>query len=194
MHEEVFAGLGGDEAKALVGVEPFHGSNRHVLVPRHRLGGSTHVDVTLTPTARDKLDLRVAGQNVNLCRAHGDGTAIVRHHRAHGRRCPRSRGCPPSAARWSTGPGGRRTPAPCLALVGPGPLTVAADVPDHIVGQALVHPGGVAPLHILEALPDVVTLGCSWWVMAAFLSQGGSVPGRRGVDLGLRPAGKLVPT
>src|SRR5215217_5447753 len=73
MHEEVFAGLGGDEAKALVGVEPFHGSNRHVLVPRHRLGGSTHVDATLTPTARDKLDLRVARQNVNLCRAHGNG-------------------------------------------------------------------------------------------------------------------------
>jgi hypothetical protein len=26
---------------------------------------------------RDKLDLRVARQNVNLCRAHGDGYAIV---------------------------------------------------------------------------------------------------------------------
>src|SRR5918993_1266334 len=33
MHEHVFAGLGGDEAVALLGVEPFHGSNRHVLVP-----------------------------------------------------------------------------------------------------------------------------------------------------------------
>src|SRR5215216_3153975 len=33
MHEHVFAGLRGDEAVALVGVEPFHGSNRHVLVP-----------------------------------------------------------------------------------------------------------------------------------------------------------------
>src|SRR5215211_765405 len=30
----------------------------------HRLGGSTHVDATLTPTARDKLNLRVARQNV----------------------------------------------------------------------------------------------------------------------------------
>jgi hypothetical protein len=33
MHEDVFAGLRGDEAVALVGVEPFHGSNRHVLCP-----------------------------------------------------------------------------------------------------------------------------------------------------------------
>src|SRR5215213_4649645 len=74
MHEDVFAGLGGDEAVALVGVEPFHGSNRHAACPSlHRLGGSTHVDVTLTPTARGKLDLRVARQNVNLWRAHGDG-------------------------------------------------------------------------------------------------------------------------
>ena len=28
---------------------------------------STNADATLTPTARDKLDLRVAKQNVNLC-------------------------------------------------------------------------------------------------------------------------------
>jgi hypothetical protein len=34
---------------------------------------STNADATLTPTARDKLDLRVAKQNVNLCRAHGSG-------------------------------------------------------------------------------------------------------------------------
>src|SRR5918994_6496820 len=33
MHEHVLAGLWRDEAKALVGVEPLHGSNRHVLVP-----------------------------------------------------------------------------------------------------------------------------------------------------------------
>jgi hypothetical protein len=33
MHEDVFAGLWRDEAKALLSVEPLHGSNRHVLVP-----------------------------------------------------------------------------------------------------------------------------------------------------------------
>src|SRR6266540_2375940 len=33
MHEDVLAGLLRDEAVALVGVEPLHGSNRHVLVP-----------------------------------------------------------------------------------------------------------------------------------------------------------------
>src|SRR6266511_232690 len=33
MHEDVLAGLGGDEAVALLGVEPLHGSNRHELVP-----------------------------------------------------------------------------------------------------------------------------------------------------------------
>src|SRR4029453_9849794 len=32
MHEDVLAGLRGDEAKALLGVEPLHGSNRHILV------------------------------------------------------------------------------------------------------------------------------------------------------------------
>jgi hypothetical protein len=65
MHEDVFAGLGGDEAVALVGVEPFHGSNRHVLVPPSViLEVSTNADPTLAPTARDKLDLRVARQNV----------------------------------------------------------------------------------------------------------------------------------
>jgi Transposase, Mutator family len=41
-----------------------------------------------------------------------------------------------------------------LALIGSGPLAVAADVPDHVVGQVLVHPGGVAPLERLEAFPD----------------------------------------
>src|SRR5215213_6686348 len=41
-----------------------------------------------------------------------------------------------------------------LALVGAGPLAVATDVPDHIVGQVLVHPGRVAPLQRLEAFPD----------------------------------------
>jgi hypothetical protein len=33
MHEDVFARLRRDKAKALLGVEPLHGSNRHVLVP-----------------------------------------------------------------------------------------------------------------------------------------------------------------
>ena len=34
--------------------------------------------------------------------------------------------------------------APWPCPVGPGPLAVAADVPDDIVGQVLVHPGGAA--------------------------------------------------
>src|SRR5215207_2206135 len=33
MHEDVFARLWRDKAKALLGVEPLDGSNRHVLVP-----------------------------------------------------------------------------------------------------------------------------------------------------------------
>jgi hypothetical protein len=65
VHEDVFAGLGGDEAVALVGVEPFHGSNSHGLVPPSIvLEVSTNAGPTLVPTARDKLDLRVARQNV----------------------------------------------------------------------------------------------------------------------------------
>src|SRR5829696_8058168 len=44
MHEDVFAGLGGDEAEALVGVEPLHGSNSHVLVPP-----SIVLEVSITP-------------------------------------------------------------------------------------------------------------------------------------------------
>src|SRR4029453_9859735 len=71
MHEDIFAGLRGDEAVALVGVEPFHGSNRHVLIPPPPvLEASTHAGPTLAPTAGDKLDLRVARQNPNPCRAH----------------------------------------------------------------------------------------------------------------------------
>jgi hypothetical protein len=34
---------------------------------------STNADSTLAPTARDKLNLRAARQNVNLCRAHNNG-------------------------------------------------------------------------------------------------------------------------
>src|SRR5215213_2865414 len=37
MHEDVFAGLRGDEAIALVGVEPFYGSNSNVLIPSLRV-------------------------------------------------------------------------------------------------------------------------------------------------------------
>jgi hypothetical protein len=65
MHEDVFAGFRGDEAVALLGVEPFHGSNGHVLVPPSIVSEvSTNAGPTLAPTARDKLDLRVARQNV----------------------------------------------------------------------------------------------------------------------------------
>jgi hypothetical protein len=80
MHEQVFAGFRGDEAVALVGVEPFHGSNSHVLVPPSIVSEvSTNADATLTPTARDKLDLQVAKQNVNLCRATVAGAATARY-------------------------------------------------------------------------------------------------------------------
>src|ERR671924_701511 len=44
VHEDVLAGLGGDEAVALVGVEPLHGSNSHVLVPP-----SMVLEVSVTP-------------------------------------------------------------------------------------------------------------------------------------------------
>jgi hypothetical protein len=40
---------------------------------------STNADATLTPTARDKLDLQVAKQNVNLCRARVAGAAPARY-------------------------------------------------------------------------------------------------------------------
>src|SRR5215216_2123904 len=122
MHEHVFAGLGGDEAVALLGVEPFHGANRHVLVPPSTVSEvSTHADATLTPTARDKLNLQVARQHVNLCRAHGNGyghrppppSTTTRGVRA----CPPGgRGCavPRSfASGWAASPaGGDRARAP----------------------------------------------------------------------------------
>src|SRR5829696_2682675 len=74
MHEDVLAGLGGDEAVALVGVEPLHGANRHVLVPPSIVSEDRPTPTrTLTPTARDKLDLQVAKQNVNLCQLYGRG-------------------------------------------------------------------------------------------------------------------------
>src|SRR5919107_487957 len=74
MHEDVLAGLRGDKAVPLVGVEPLHGSNSHVLVPPSIVSEvSTNADATLTPTARDKLNLQVAKQNVNLCPVHGSG-------------------------------------------------------------------------------------------------------------------------
>src|SRR5215212_4441899 len=80
MHEDVFAGLRGDEAKALLGVEPLHGSSSHVLVPPSIvLEVSTNAGPTLVPTARDKLDLRVAKENVNLCRATVAGAATARY-------------------------------------------------------------------------------------------------------------------
>jgi hypothetical protein len=60
-----------------------------------------------------------------------------------------------------------------LALVGPGPLAVATDVPDDIVGQVLVHPGSVASLHRLEALPDDGDVGMLVPGHDRFLSAGG---------------------
>src|SRR5215218_2422853 len=107
MHEDVLAGLRGDEAVALVGVEPFHGSNRHVLVPPSTvLEVSTDAGPTLTPTARDKLDLRVARQTLNLCRAHTNGSLLswgrlgsrVRRPDCHQEPTPMTtrRPCPPA--------------------------------------------------------------------------------------------------
>jgi hypothetical protein len=39
----------------------------------------TNADATLTPTARDKLDLRVAKRNVNLCGPTVAGAATARY-------------------------------------------------------------------------------------------------------------------
>src|SRR5262245_52154983 len=41
----------------------------------------TNADATLTPTARDKLDLRVAKRNVNLCGPTVAGAATARYQR-----------------------------------------------------------------------------------------------------------------
>src|SRR4029453_15541805 len=85
MDEDIVAGLRGDEAVALVGVEPFHGSNRHVLIPPSTvLEVSTHAGPTLAPPAGDKLDPRGAGQTLNTCRAHNRGTANGWHNRGAG--------------------------------------------------------------------------------------------------------------
>src|SRR5829696_2145503 len=74
MHEHVFAGLRGDEAKALLGVEPFYGSNRHVLVPPSIVSEvSTHADVNSNADGKGQAQPAVAKQNVNLCLAHGSG-------------------------------------------------------------------------------------------------------------------------
>src|SRR5919107_2481427 len=83
MHEDVLAGLGGDEAVALVGVEPLHGSNSHVLVPP-----STMLEVSITPGpwwpgGKGQARPAVAKQNVNLCQPTVAGAATVRHHTAH---------------------------------------------------------------------------------------------------------------
>jgi hypothetical protein len=44
----------------------------------HRLGGIDHAGKVVAPAARDKLDLRVAKQNMNLCQA----TVAAVDHRA----------------------------------------------------------------------------------------------------------------
>src|SRR5215216_100258 len=102
MHEDVFAGLRGDEAIALLVVEPFHSSNRHVLVPPSTvLEVSTNAGPFLAPTARDKLDLRVAKQNVNLCQATVAGTVTTRHQPGHeASHRPAARRAPGARARW----------------------------------------------------------------------------------------------
>src|SRR5215218_1787050 len=89
MHEHVVAGLGGDEAEALVGVEPFHGSNRHVLVPPSIVSEvSTHADANANADGEGQARPAGCETNVNLCRAHGDGYG---HRPPH---CPRPPGCP----------------------------------------------------------------------------------------------------
>jgi hypothetical protein len=44
---------------------------------------STNAGHDLVPAARDKLDLRVAKRNVNLCRATVAGTVTARHQPGH---------------------------------------------------------------------------------------------------------------
>src|SRR4029453_11289692 len=72
VHEDVLAGLGGDEAKALVGVEPLHGSNSHELVPpsTSRRYQSRRPD---RAAARDKLDLRDCEAKREPVPGHGSG-------------------------------------------------------------------------------------------------------------------------
>ena len=71
-----------------------------------------------------------------------------------------------------------------LALIGSGPLAVATDVPDHVVGQVLIHPGGVAPLHGREAFGDG---DVGMLVVGHGVLRRRPWPGRRGVYLGLLP-------
>src|SRR5215218_6139255 len=74
-----------------------------------------------------------------------------------------------------------------LALIGPGPLAVAAHMPDHIVRQELIHSGHVAPLKGREAFPDEGDVGMLVMGHGDSFSQAAPWPGRRGVYLGLLP-------
>src|SRR5215211_293562 len=72
--------------------------------------------------------------------------------------------------------------------------SVATDVPDHLVGQVLMHPGGVAPRERREAFPDDSDVGMLVVGHGDSFAQAAPWPGRRGVYLGLLPAGNLVET
>src|SRR5215217_8212095 len=88
---------------------------------------STHVDATLTPTARDKLDLQVAKQNVNLCRATVAGAATARY-RTPGLRAGRPVG---RWLRWSP----RSCAAPASGVRFPGRISrVRGGSDDHFCG------------------------------------------------------------
>src|SRR4029453_16657712 len=85
MHEDIFAGLRGDEAVALVGVEPFHGSNRHVLIPPSTvLEVSTHAGSMLAPAAGDKLDPGLRGRPRTSTGRTIAAAATACHNRASG--------------------------------------------------------------------------------------------------------------
>src|SRR6266545_7497088 len=74
VHEDVLAGLLRDEAVALLGVEPLHGSNRHVLVPPSTvLEVSTNAGPDLGTGGKGQARPAGCEANVNLCRAHHNG-------------------------------------------------------------------------------------------------------------------------
>src|SRR5512132_243724 len=80
MHEDVLAGLGGDEAEAIFSVEPLHGSNSHGVVPP-----SIVLEVSITPgpwwRRRQGTSSTVRYKStVNLCRATVAGVATMRYY------------------------------------------------------------------------------------------------------------------
>jgi hypothetical protein len=184
MHEDVFAGLRGDKAKALLGVEPFHGSNSHVLVPP-----SMVLEVSIYAGANAGVDGKgqarpasLRSKNVNLCRATVAGAAAARYQ-------PRYQSMPPS---WAMAVVVPAPPAGRVATVGrdrEGVLVPAADefrTGDHV---------RIVPAHVQVPgwpyrspwLPSSLANASQTWAWVAFTSarrrcfrcRGWSVPPRR---------------